>query len=96
MQRYQPNDRGLAWWTSFIAIKTKGDLFTDASKLHPCGDKPFEDLFNLTQGRSRLEDLVRHYGMCEGVVHITSSSVIGSSSTASLDSVASGSSKSQD
>ncbi|KAI5997713.1 hypothetical protein EDC04DRAFT_2748929 [Pisolithus marmoratus] len=57
--------------------------------------QPFEDLFHLTQPRSRLEDLVRHYGMCEGVVHITSSGVIGSSSTASLDSVASGSSRSK-
>ncbi|KAI6017112.1 hypothetical protein EDC04DRAFT_2745959 [Pisolithus marmoratus] len=87
MFHFMPPNAGHACWTSFIAIKTGGDLFADASKLHP-------DLFHLTQPRSRLEDLVRHYGMCEGVIHITSSGVIGSSSTASLDSVASGSSRS--
>ncbi|KAI6046789.1 hypothetical protein EDC04DRAFT_2627374, partial [Pisolithus marmoratus] len=79
----------------FIAIKTRGDLFTDAFKLHLGGDKPFEDLFDLTQPHSRLEDLVRHYGMCEDVVHITSTSVISSSSTVFLESVNSGSSRSQ-
>ncbi|KAI6037860.1 hypothetical protein EDC04DRAFT_2897170 [Pisolithus marmoratus] len=90
-----PNTRHECW-TSFIAIKTRGDLFTDASELHLCGDKPPEDLFDLTQPRSRLEDLVRHYGMCEGVVLITSTSAIGSSSSAFLESVNRGSSKSQD
>ncbi|KAI6012047.1 hypothetical protein EDC04DRAFT_2762337, partial [Pisolithus marmoratus] len=84
-----------ACWTSFIAIKTRGGLFTDTSKLHLGGDKPFKDLFDLTQPCSHLEDLIRQYGMCEGIVHITSSSVIGLSSTASLDSIASRSSRSQ-
>ncbi|KAI5987970.1 hypothetical protein EDC04DRAFT_2820359 [Pisolithus marmoratus] len=89
-----PNARH-ACCTSFIAIKTRGDLFTDASELHLCGEKPSEHLFDLTQPRSRLEDLVRHYGMCEGVVLITSTSAIGSSSTAFLESVNRGSSRSQ-
>ncbi|KAI6011182.1 hypothetical protein EDC04DRAFT_2766676, partial [Pisolithus marmoratus] len=84
-----------ACWTSFIAIKTRGDQFTDASELHLGGDKPFEDLFDLTQPRSRLEYLVRHYGMCEGVVRITFSGVIGSSSTASPESVNSATTVSQ-
>ncbi|KAI6016743.1 hypothetical protein EDC04DRAFT_521043 [Pisolithus marmoratus] len=79
----------------FIAIKTREDLFTDASELHLGRDELFKDLFDLMQPRSRLEDLVRHYGMREGVVHITSTSAIGSSSTASLDSVNSRSSRSQ-
>ncbi|KAI6013230.1 hypothetical protein EDC04DRAFT_2870846 [Pisolithus marmoratus] len=53
----------------------------DASELHLGRDELFKDLFDLMQPRSRLEDLVRHYGVREGVVHITSTSAIGSSST---------------
>ncbi|KAI6002476.1 hypothetical protein F5J12DRAFT_841291 [Pisolithus orientalis] len=79
----------------FIAIKTKEDLFTDASELHLGRDELFKDLFDLMQPRSRLEDLVRHYGMREGVVHVTSTSAIGSSSNTSLNSMSNGSRRSQ-
>ncbi|KAI6110412.1 hypothetical protein EDD16DRAFT_1486517 [Pisolithus croceorrhizus] len=79
----------------FIAIKTKEDLFMDASELHLGRDELFKDLFDLMQPRSRLEDLVRHYGTREGVVHVTSTNGIGSSSTTSLNSVSSGSIRSQ-
>ncbi|KAI6023092.1 hypothetical protein BKA83DRAFT_4273071 [Pisolithus microcarpus] len=79
----------------FITIKTKEDLFMDASELHLGRDELFKDLFDLMQPRSRLEDLVRHYGTREGVVHVTSISAIGSSSTTSLNSVSSGSIRSQ-
>ncbi|KAI6016731.1 hypothetical protein EDC04DRAFT_3144586 [Pisolithus marmoratus] len=76
-------------------IRTREDLFMDVSRLHLGGDELFEDLFDLMQLRSRLGNLVRHYGRYEGVVHIISTSATGSSSTAPLDSVSSGSNRSQ-
>ena len=55
----------------FITLKTRKDMFMDACELHlGCGEI-FIDLFDLVQPRSRLEDLVRHYGMRKGAVHIT-------------------------
>jgi len=56
----------------FIALKAREDFFMDASELHIVREELFKDLFDLMQPRSRLEDLVRHYGMREGVVHVTS------------------------
>ncbi|KAI5991654.1 hypothetical protein EDC04DRAFT_1340649 [Pisolithus marmoratus] len=79
----------------FIAIETREDLFMDASELHLGRCKLFKDLFDLMRPRSHIENLVRHYGMGGGLVHITSTSTIGSSATASLDSMASGSSRSK-
>ena len=55
----------------FIALKAREDFFMDASELHTFREELFKDLFDLMQPRSRLEDLVRHYGMREGVVHVT-------------------------
>ena len=57
---------------TFIAIKAREDLFIDASQLHITREELFKDLFDLMQPRSRLEDLVLHYGIREGVVHVTS------------------------
>jgi len=56
----------------FITLKTREDMFMDASEFHLEREEMFKDLFDLMQPRSRLEDLVRHYGMREGAVHITS------------------------
>ena len=61
----------------FIALKAREDFFMDASELHIIREELFKDLFDLMQPRSRLEDLVRHYGMREGVVHVTSSNARG-------------------
>ena len=55
----------------FITLKTREDMFMDASELHLGREELFKDLFDLMQPRSRLEDLVRHYGVREGAVHIT-------------------------
>ncbi|KAL4070145.1 hypothetical protein V8B97DRAFT_1886988 [Scleroderma yunnanense] len=65
----------------FITLKTREDMFMDASELHLGREELFKDLFDLMQPRSRLEDLVRYYGMREGVVHISSPNASGSSST---------------
>jgi len=53
----------------FIALKVHEDVMVDDSSLHLEREDSFKDLFDLMQPRSRLEDLVRHYGIREGVVH---------------------------
>jgi len=68
----------------FIALKTREDLYMDDCELHLGREESFKDLFDLMQPRSRLEDLVRHYGVREGVVHVTSPSVSPSASTSSI------------
>jgi len=54
----------------FIALKVREDVWADDSELHLERDESFKDLFDLAQPRSRLEDLVRVYGLREGVVSI--------------------------
>ncbi|KAF9468359.1 hypothetical protein BDZ94DRAFT_1279865 [Collybia nuda] len=51
----------------FIALKVREDVWADDSELHLERDESFKDLFDLTQPKSRLEDLVRVYGLREGV-----------------------------
>jgi hypothetical protein len=57
----------------FIALKVREDVWMDASELHLEREESFKDLFDLNQPRSRVEDLVRVYGMREGVVALPSS-----------------------
>ncbi|EPQ55722.1 hypothetical protein GLOTRDRAFT_75877 [Gloeophyllum trabeum ATCC 11539] len=52
----------------FIALKVREDVWADESELHIEREDSFKDLFDLMQPRSRLEDLVRHYGVRDGVV----------------------------
>ncbi|EIW74793.1 hypothetical protein CONPUDRAFT_85596 [Coniophora puteana RWD-64-598 SS2] len=52
----------------FIALKIREDVFLDDTELHNERDESFRDLFELMQPRARLEDLVRIYGVREGVV----------------------------
>ncbi|KAJ7701778.1 hypothetical protein B0H17DRAFT_1128014 [Mycena rosella] len=54
----------------FIALKVREDVWTDDSELHLERDESFTDLFNLMQPRSRLEDLVREYGVEQGVIYV--------------------------
>ncbi|KAJ6591165.1 hypothetical protein DFH09DRAFT_1026197 [Mycena vulgaris] len=54
----------------FIALKVREDVWTDDSELHLERDESFTDLFNLMQPRSRLEDLVRDYGVEQGVIYV--------------------------
>ncbi|KAJ7475101.1 hypothetical protein B0H11DRAFT_2018357 [Mycena galericulata] len=56
----------------FIALKVREDVWADDSELHLERDESFKDLFDLAQPRSRLEDLIRVYGLREGVVSIAS------------------------
>ena len=65
----------------FIALKVREDMMMDDTELHLEREESFKDLFDLMQPRSRLEDLVRYYGLREGAVHTNPPGV--SSSTAS-------------
>lgn len=68
----------------FIALKVHEDVMVDDSCFHLEREDSFKDLFDLMQPRSRLEDLVRHYGIREGVVHTNPSGVNVSSSSSSI------------
>lgn len=68
----------------FIALKVHEDVMVDDSSLHLEREDSFKDLFDLMQPRSRLEDLVRHYGVREGVVHTNPYGVNASSSSSSM------------
>ncbi|KAG1750466.1 uncharacterized protein EDB91DRAFT_691237 [Suillus paluster] len=68
----------------FIALKVHEDVMLDDSSLHLEREDSFKDLFDLMQPRSRLEDLVRHYGVREGVVHTNQTGVNASSSSSSI------------
>ncbi|KIJ18347.1 hypothetical protein PAXINDRAFT_161719 [Paxillus involutus ATCC 200175] len=63
----------------FIALKVREDVMMDDSELHLEREGSFKDLFDLMQPRSRLEDLVRHYGLREGVIHTNPPGVSASS-----------------
>ena len=54
----------------FIALKVREDVLMDESELHLEREERFKDLFDLNQPRSRLEDLVRIYGLREGVLYV--------------------------
>ncbi|KAF8208358.1 hypothetical protein K438DRAFT_1574363 [Mycena galopus ATCC 62051] len=55
----------------FIALKVREDVWADDSDLHLSRTEPtFTDLFSLLMPRARLEDLVREYGVAEGVLYI--------------------------
>ncbi|KIK00072.1 hypothetical protein K443DRAFT_679440 [Laccaria amethystina LaAM-08-1] len=77
----------------FIALKVREDVFVDESELHLEREDMFRDLFDLSQPRSRLEDLVRTYGVRQGVItlappgqHVPSSSSSSSHSSSSSSS----------
>jgi hypothetical protein len=65
----------------FIALKVREDVWADDSELHLEREESFKDLFDLNQPRSRIEDLVRMYGMREGIISIPTAS--GSASASS-------------
>ena len=55
----------------FISLKVREDVWADESELHLERDESFRDLFDLMQPKSRMEDLVRAYGVREGVVDMS-------------------------
>ncbi|GLB44261.1 hypothetical protein LshimejAT787_1601910 [Lyophyllum shimeji] len=78
----------------FIALKVREDVWADESELHLEREEAYKDLFDLVQPRSRLEDLVRIYGVRDGVVCVGSPPASSfSSSAAAYAASASSSSK---
>lgn len=57
----------------FIAVKVREDVWADESEFHLEREETFKDLFDLNQPRARLEDLVRGYGVKEGIVKLGTS-----------------------
>ncbi|OJA11786.1 hypothetical protein AZE42_07380 [Rhizopogon vesiculosus] len=68
----------------FIALKVHEDVMVDDSSLHLEREDSFKDLFDLMQPRSRLEDLVRDYGVRDGVVHTNPTEVGAPSSSSTI------------
>ena len=54
----------------YIALKVRQDVFADDTELHMEPEEAFRDLFDVAQPRARLEDLVRIYGVREGVITV--------------------------
>ncbi|KAJ7736717.1 hypothetical protein DFH07DRAFT_96674 [Mycena maculata] len=71
--RLETMQRETATLDLFIALKVREDVWADDSELHLERDESFKDLFDLAQPRSRLEDLIRVYGVREGVVSVDAS-----------------------
>ncbi len=56
----------------FLSVKVREDVWADDTELHLERDESFKDLFDMMQPRSRVEDLVRAYGVQAGVVSVSS------------------------
>jgi len=54
----------------FISLKVREDVYMDDTELHLEREESFKDLFDLMQPKGRLEDLVRQYGLRDGVVYL--------------------------
>ncbi|KAF9556909.1 hypothetical protein CPC08DRAFT_615313, partial [Agrocybe pediades] len=54
----------------FILLKVRQDVFLDDTELHTDRADAFRDIFDVAQPKSRLEDLVRVFGIREGVVSV--------------------------
>lgn len=58
----------------FLSLKVREDVWIDDTELHLEREESFKDLFDMMQPRSRVEDLVRTYGVQAGVISVTSRS----------------------
>jgi len=54
----------------FIALKIRQDVYMDDTEFHLESTESFRDLFDFNQPKSRLEDLIRHYGVKEGIISV--------------------------
>ncbi|TEB19454.1 hypothetical protein FA13DRAFT_1744338 [Coprinellus micaceus] len=60
----------------FIALKVREDVCVDDSELHLEREDMFKDIFDHSQPKARLEDLVRIYGVKEGVITLSPPGVV--------------------
>lgn len=56
----------------FLSVKVREDVWADDTELHLEREESFKDLFDMMQPRSRVEDLVRAYGVQAGVISVSS------------------------
>lgn len=78
----------------FIALKVREDVCVDDSELHLEREDMFKDIFDHSQPKARLEDLVRIYGVKEGVITLSPPGVVvyttSTSASSSYSSLSSG------
>lgn len=55
----------------FIALKVRQDVYMDDTEFHLENTESFRDLFDFSQPKSRLEDLIRRYGVKEGAISVS-------------------------
>ena len=55
----------------FIALKVRQDVYMDDTEFHLESTESFKDLFDFSQPKSRLEDLIRNYGVKEGAISVS-------------------------
>lgn len=60
--------RELATLDTFIALLAYEDMMLDSTELYLTREEAYKDLFDLSQPRSRLEDLVREMGVEDGII----------------------------
>ncbi|TFK27233.1 hypothetical protein FA15DRAFT_586788 [Coprinopsis marcescibilis] len=65
----------------YIALKVREDVFVDDSELHLEREDMFKDIFDHSQPKARLEDLIRIYGVKEGVITLAPPGVVTYTST---------------
>jgi hypothetical protein len=63
----------------FISLKVREDVYMDDSEFHLEREESFKDLFDLMQPKSRIEDLVRVYGLKEAVICLSDQQTTSSS-----------------
>jgi hypothetical protein len=64
-----PEQRETAVLDKWLLLKVREDVLADESELHLDLD-PSRDVFDIFQPRARLEDLVREYGVQQGVISL--------------------------
>lgn len=52
----------------FVVLKVRQDVYMDDTEFHLENTESFRDLFDFMQPKSRLEDLICHYGVKEGII----------------------------
>jgi hypothetical protein len=67
---FNPLQRETTVLNRYIALKVRQDVLADDTELHIEPEEAFRDLFDIAQPQAKLEDLVRIYGIREGVITV--------------------------
>ncbi|TFK95765.1 hypothetical protein BDV98DRAFT_577266 [Pterulicium gracile] len=60
----------------FISLKVRDDVFTDATEYHLESEERYKDIFDFSQPKARLEDLVRVSGVEKGLITLRGGSMM--------------------